>query len=249
MKSEHWKNCSAHAAEMKNAHIRDVVDTKKESEGIATTQNITINFRKQLLDANSWNSLFALAESKQLKSKIDALLSGEVVNPTEGRAALHTALREPKGSTLAGKETNDSVHIELEKLAKVVTDLRSGNLKGSTDKAFTDIVYLGVGGSNLGPEFILSALQEFDQVTSNTPTVHFVSCMDGVQLMRVLTTLNAETTLMVICSKSFGTKDTLLNAETLLSWFADNFGDKQIGLDKHCIGISSNPERMTYSQR
>jgi len=126
----------------------------------------------------------------------------------------------------------------------IINQIRSGQWQGSTGKNFTDVVFLGVGGSNLGPQFIIEALDEFDENTDGVPDVHFVSAMDGIQLTRILKGLNPETTMMIVCSKSFGTKDTLLNADTMLSWFADSLGSQQSALETHTLGISSNPVRM-----
>jgi len=216
------------------------------SSALSISKNgINLNFQKQLLTDDAWKALLEFAEYKQVKVKVKALLSGDIVNPTENRPALHSALREPLNDHLSSKEINHAVHLELDKLEAFVDSLRSGSMLGSTGKAFTDIVYLGVGGSNLGPEFVLSSLKEFESVTEQTPNLHFVSCMDGIQLMRALEDLDTETTLMVVCSKSFGTKDTLLNAETMLAWFEATLASKQAALDKHCIGLSCKPERMS----
>jgi len=226
------------------ADLHELVESQ-EAEYEVSTNNLNVNFSKQLLTNEAWNTLLNFAKEKQLKQKIHALLSGEIVNPTEGRAALHTALREPKDSGFSQTDKRVAVHAELKKLEEWVEKLQQGSCLGSTGKVITDVVYFGVGGSNLGPEFVIDSLAEFETQSLSVPKVHFVSCMDGIQLLRVLKQLNAEQTLMVICSKSFGTKDTLLNAQTMLQWFTKELNSDTAALESHTLGISSNPERMS----
>lgn len=235
------------------AEVLSQASLKNLCEENSSNYSLTINglrydFSKQLLTEETLQHLLAIAEQVGLKQKIANLLTGELVNLTEGRAALHTALREPQDSERTSKfastEINTLVHQELDKLENIVDALRAGAMQGATGRAFTDVVFLGVGGSNLGPQFVLNALHEFDHSEAQVPNVHLVSAMDGIQLARLLKGLNAETSLMVVCSKSFGTKDTLLNAETMLSWFAEHLASNEKALMHHALGISSNSDRM-----
>ncbi len=239
-----WSQCENHASKIHSTSIKDLVATNKFSTKVETG-GMRLDFQKQYLNSEVLNSLFELAELNDLEQRKKDLFGGAIVNPTEGRQALHTALRaSDKDSNLVPEDIFAQVTYELNKLEVMVDAIVSGDMKGSTGKAFTDLVYIGVGGSNLGPEFVLSALDEFKIKNFDYFNIHFVSAMDGLQLVEVLGDLNAETTLMAICSKSFGTKDTLLNAQTMLQWFKHELGSKDCGMQYHTLGISANPQRM-----
>ena len=243
-KKQVWKQCEDLAGLVKQASIRDLVEKETISEKIHT-DGLSLDFQKQLINTDALNSLFDLTEICELNQKKKDLFSGAIVNPTEARPALHTALRaSSSNSNLVPEDIFAQVSYELNKLESMVNAIVSGDMKGSTGKAFTDLVYIGVGGSNLGPEFVLSALDEFKIKNFDYFNIHFVSAMDGLQLVQVLENLNAETTLMAVCSKSFGTKDTLLNAQTMLQWFKHELGSKDCGMQYHVLGISANPQRM-----
>jgi len=243
MNSEQWKICQQLAEQAQSQSLANL--SQNLSEYDVSTEGIGLNFKKQHLNTEILTALHALANESNLQQKKKNLFSGAVVNPTEGRPALHTALRaSSRDSNLVPEEIFAQVTYELNKLETMVDAIVSGDMKGSTGKAFTDLVYLGVGGSNLGPEFVLDALDEYKIKNFDYFNVHFVSAMDGLQLVKVLENLNAETTLMAVCSKSFGTKDTLLNAQTMLQWFSHELGSKDCGMQYHTLGISANPQRM-----
>ncbi|NNM13261.1 MAG: glucose-6-phosphate isomerase [Gammaproteobacteria bacterium] len=243
--SDAWERCAALAREIHSTSIKEQL---KQGPDIATTiqdSGLTLDYKKQFFNESVMNALLDLARDSNLAQKKKDLFSGAIVNPTEERPALHTALRTSrKNHNLVPDEVYAAVQHELDKVEQMSDAILNGELKGASGKAFTDLVYLGVGGSNLGPEFVLSALHEYKTDESNHLRIHFVSAMDGLQLMPLLESLDAETTLMAVCSKSFGTKDTLLNANTLLAWFAKHLGSTEKGLQHHTLGVSANPVRM-----
>lgn len=209
-----------------------------------TVEGIHFDYSKQCLDQNVKEALIELANACDLKQKIARLYQGDKVNSSEDRAALHTALRLPKTAQLShqGVDVVAEVHDSLEKAAVMVDRIRNGIWRGYSGKAITDVVNIGVGGSDLGPVMTNTALDEW---ADSTIKVHFVSNMDGTQLGSLLERLNPETTLFIISSKSFGTVDTLSNAQTARAWLFSTGASQATLLRRHFIGISANPERVS----
>ena len=209
-----------------------------------TVEGIYFDYSKQCLDQNVKEALIELANACDLKQKIARLYQGDKVNSSENRAALHTALRLPKTAQLLhqGVDVVAEVHDSLEKAAVMVDRIRNGIWRGYSGKAITDVVNIGVGGSDLGPVMTNTALDEWADSNIN---VHFVSNMDGTQLGSLLERLNPETTLFIISSKSFGTVDTLSNAQTARAWLFSTGASQATLLRRHFIGISANPERVS----
>lgn len=205
---------------------------------------IYMDYSKQILTDEILQTLIALAHERGLLAHIKSLLSGEKVNDTENRAALHTALRLPKDVAffVKKKDLNQAVQESLDKVARLSERIRQGVWRGYSGAAITDVVNIGVGGSDLGPLMVTRALAEWADTSIN---VHFVSNMDGTQLDGLLKVLNPETTLFILSSKSFGTKDTLSNAQTALLWLLKNHNNKASVLRRHFIGISTNAEKMS----
>lgn len=209
-----------------------------------TVEGIYFDYSKQCLDQDVKKALIELANACDLKQKIAQLYQGDKVNSSEDRAALHTALRLPKTAQLSheGVDVVAEVHDSLEKAAVMVDRIRNGIWRGYSGKAITDVVNIGVGGSDLGPVMTNTALDEW---ADSTIKVHFVSNMDGTQLGSLLERLNPETTLFIISSKSFGTVDTLSNAQTARAWLFSTGASQATLLRRHFIGISANPERVS----
>lgn len=205
---------------------------------------IYFDYSKQCLDESVKQQLIQLAEVCGLPQRIQSLYQGDKVNTSEDRAALHTALRLPKTAKLShqGVDVVAEVHDSLDKAADLVSRIRNGIWRGYSGKAITDVVNIGVGGSDLGPVMANTALDEW---ADSDIEVHFVSNMDGTQLGSLLERLNPETTLFIISSKSFGTVDTLSNAETARAWLLSTGASKTTLLRRHFIGISANPERVS----
>lgn len=210
----------------------------------AESHDLTLDFSKQLLDTSTLNELINLAHACELSTKISQLQSGSMVNPTENRAALHTALRLPASEKLMlnNNDINHPIQVSLNKTEQIVDRLNNKIWRGFSGKAITDVVNIGVGGSDLGPLMCTFALEEFATSQINT---HFVSSIDGTQLSQKLKHLNPETCIFIISSKSFTTIDTMSNAQTALAWICQSCQDETLAKKNHFIGISSKPEKMT----
>lgn len=227
-----------------NLHHYFAADSNRGQKFSAAACDIYMDFSKQAIDDESLLKLIQLADACELSQKIKALLAGEKVNDTEQRAALHTALRLPKGEPLIvdGVDVGQQVHDSLNRCEALVHRIRSGIWRGYSGKAIYDVVNIGVGGSDLGPLMATTALSEWADTDIH---VHFVSNMDGTQLESLLKKLNPQTTLFIISSKSFGTVDTLSNAKTALSWLLAAYAHKPTILRRHFIGISTRPDKMS----
>lgn len=206
--------------------------------------DLTFDYSKHRVNQDIIQSLVAWAEAKDLKEWIKQLFSQELINYTEQRAAMHWALRLPK-NTVQFSELSMQVNEQLDRMFRLVEKIHAGQYRGVTGEVIQDVVNIGVGGSDLGPLMVTHALSDFKVPTAKPLDVHFVSTMDGSQLSDLLHQLRPETTLFIISSKSFGTIDTLSNAETARLWLEKALGDRYCVLKSHFIGVSTKPERMT----
>lgn len=223
-------------------------DAERTTRFSTQAGSLYMDYSKQCIDETVVAQLLGLAESCDLAGRIKDLMQGAMVNTSEQRAALHTALRLPATAKLEveGQDVVADVHNSLLQVERLSTRIRKGTWRGFSGKAITDVVNIGVGGSDLGP---LMAATTLDEWADTEIVVHFVSNMDGSQLDNLLKRLNAETTLFIISSKSFGTVDTLSNAKTALSWLLTTAkrraGSENSVLRRHFIGISANVHKMT----
>ena len=183
-------------------------------------------------------------DSKLLKEWIKRLFTEESINYTEGRAAMHWALRLPKDDQ-DYPELAEQVHQQLDRMYQLVEKIHAGQCRGATGEVIQDVVNIGVGGSDLGPLMVSHALSDYKVSTAKPLKVHFVSTMDGSQLSDLLHQLRPETTLFIISSKSFGTIDTLSNAQTVRHWLEKDLGTQKSVVQHHFIGVSTKPEKMT----
>ena len=172
-----------------------------------------LDFSKNLLDNSIWAELLVLAEQSPLQSHRAAMFAGESINTTENRAVLHAALRaEPEdGKNAEERERIAQVKAQLQAVKLASSKIRSGQWLGSTGKAITDVVNIGIGGSDLGPKLACAALEEYAHPDIN---LHFISNVDGAEILTTLNRLNPETTLVAVASKTFTTQETLLS----LAW-------------------------------
>ncbi|WP_045443131.1 glucose-6-phosphate isomerase [Psychrobacter sp. JCM 18902] len=246
--SKYWQQLQELAAQPWSLDKLFTQDTERTSRFSTQVGALYMDYSKQCIDEQVLASLLQLAESCELPTRIDALMQGAMVNTSEERAALHTALRLPESAKLDvdGQNVVADVHDSLSQVARLSERVRSGTWRGFSGKAITDVVNIGVGGSDLGPLMATTALDEWADTDIE---VHFVSNMDGTQLDNLLKHLNPETTLFIISSKSFGTVDTLSNAKTALSWLLATAklraGTEDSVLRRHFIGISANSEKMS----
>ena len=242
-----WTKLSASTERLSRVHLRDLLRSSHRFEQLSfSAANLLLDISRQRLDTQVFQELLELAHERNLKPAIDALLRGDVVNPTENRPALHSALRMPKTTKLIvdGDDLVIGVQATLDRMQTFVDKLHAGQWRGYSGRAITDVVNIGVGGSDLGPLMVCEALHEFKPEAANAINVHFVSSMDGSQLSNLLVELNPENTLFVLASKSFGTLDTLANASTALDWLEQRSGlDRQLLSRQHVIGVTASPEK------
>lgn len=207
-------------------------------------QQLFFDYSKQRVDQQVVDQLIHFAEQQQLESWIQRLFSPEAINYTEQRAAMHWALRLPKQNPQHA-ELALAVQQQLKRMYALVDKIHAGQYRGATGEVIQDVVNIGVGGSDLGPLMATHALSDFKVKTSKPLHVHFVSTMDGSQLSDLLHQLRPETTLFIISSKSFGTIDTLSNAQTVRLWLEKALGKQEKVLKNHFIGVSTKPEKMS----
>lgn len=214
------------------------------SQFAVSADRLLLDISKQRITDQTQALLLQLAEQQDLTRWIDDLFRGAPINSSEGRAALHTALRADPG--IAGDDpVAAEVQANIDKMAALVDRIHRHQWRGFSGKPITDVVNLGVGGSDLGPQMACHALEEFRVEGARDLQLHFVSSIDGSQLAELLKHLNQETTLFIISSKSFTTIDTLANADTAKRWLAQKIDNPTVLLNQHFIGCSSCPVKMT----
>ena len=236
--SPEWTRLKALAERNGKAGIASLLEDESRLERFtASTGGLYLDFSKHPVTDEMLDALLELAAASQLKERIDQLVSGAIVNVSEGRAALHTGLRNPEPRLPNGFAAHTLA--ERDKLAAMSGAIRSGSWTGHTGKAITDVINIGIGGSDLGPAMVTAALREYH----DGPRIHFISNVDGAEILSLLPGLDAETTLVSISSKTFTTQETMLNAATALAWLAGKLGIKSVAASPHCIGITGSPEQ------
>ncbi|MDF4356024.1 glucose-6-phosphate isomerase, partial [Vibrio parahaemolyticus] len=235
-----WKALTAHFEsaqdmDLKELFAQDAARFDKYSARFGS--DILVDYSKNLINEETLKHLFALANETELKSAIEAMFSGEAINQTEGRAVLHTALRNRTNTPVMvdGEDVMPAVNAVLEKMKSFTDRVIGGEWKGYTGKAITDIVNIGIGGSDLGPYMVTEALAPY----KNHLNLHFVSNVDGTHIVETLKKVNPETTLFLIASKTFTTQETMTNAHTARDWFLESAGD-QAHVAKHFAALSTN---------
>ncbi len=238
-----WKNLEAHAAELGNRHLRQLfADDPQRFERLSVnTLDFLYDFTRQRLTRNTLELLLALARDRDLDGRIAALFAGEAVNNTEGRAAMHMALRNRSEGPMhvAGRNVMPEVRAELAKIRAFVTGVHEGRITGAKGARFTDVVNIGIGGSDLG---IVMATEALGRYRNRAIRLHCVSNIDGVELAEVMDKVNPATTLFVICSKTFTTLETLSNANSARQWIAGELGEGAVG--RHFVAVSTNHAAM-----
>ncbi len=205
------------------------------------TENYLFDYSKNLVDAKTLELLLQLAEESQLKKAIGKMFSGDKINETEDRAVLHTALRDfsDKEILVDGENIKPAIKKVLDHMKAFSESVISGSHKGFTGKEITDVVNVGIGGSDLGPVMVCSALKHF----KTRLNVHFVSNVDGNHMAEVVKDLDPETTLFIVASKTFTTQETMTNANSAKEWFLKS-GAKNEDVAKHFVALSTNIEAV-----
>jgi glucose-6-phosphate isomerase len=248
-KTSQWNKLKLHFEQsLKNIDMIELFSTPNRVELLTKEfDQLFVDYSKQKLEQKTINLLIELAEKVELRAAIEELVQGGKVNSTENRSALHTALRLQPNEKLFvdGIDINESIQDELSDMSRLIDDLTLGNWRGYSGKPITDIVNLGVGGSDLGPLLVCHALDEFKFDYLNKINIHFASTMDGSQVSQLFEKLNPETTVFVIVSKSFSTVDTLSNAASAKTWLLQHCNNSDLINKQHFIGISTTEKKMS----
>ncbi|MGN8434316.1 glucose-6-phosphate isomerase [Helicobacter pylori] len=233
-----------HYEEIKEVHMRDWFSKDKEraSRYFVQLESLSLDYSKNRLNDTTLKLLFELANDCSLKEKIEAMFKGKKINTTEKRAVLHTALRSLNDAEilLDNMEVLKSVRSVLKRMRAFSDSVRSGKRLGYTNQVITDIVNIGIGGSDLGALMVCTALKRYGHPRLK---MHFVSNVDGTQILDVLEKINPASTLFIVASKTFSTQETLTNALTARKWFVERSGDEK-HIAKHFVAVSTNKEAV-----
>ena len=237
-----WKKLEEHFKVSKNQDIKAYFDQdKNRANNFGITWNdFFVDYSKNRISQETMNLLLELAKEVNLKDAIQKYFDGDLINETEGRAVLHTALRAKKSDSVLvdGVNVIPEVYEVKEKIKLFTEAVISGTKKGYTGKKFTDVVNIGIGGSDLGPAMVVEALKFY----GNHLKMHFVSNVDGDHVYETLKHLDPETTLFVVVSKTFTTQETLSNATTIKKWFLKHATQKDVA--SHFAAVSTNTEKI-----
>ncbi|NHA80381.1 glucose-6-phosphate isomerase [Helicobacter pylori] len=233
-----------HYEEIKEVHMRDwfFKDKERASRYFVQLESLSLDYSKNRLNDTTLKLLFELANDCSLKEKIEAMFKGEKINTTEKRAVLHTALRSLNDTEilLDNMEVLKSIRSVLKRMRAFSDSVRSGKRLGYTNQVITDIVNIGIGGSDLGALMVCTALKRYGHPRLK---MHFVSNVDGTQILDVLEKINPASTLFIVASKTFSTQETLTNALTARKWFVERSGDEK-HIAKHFVAVSTNKEAV-----
>ena len=235
-----WKSLEAHKAELSNITIQDLFKQEKnrfEDYSLTFNNQILVDFSKNNINQTTLSLLRQLAQECALDSAKEAMFTGEKINRTENRAVLHTALRNRTNTPVLvdGKDVMPEVNTVLAKMKDFCQRIISGEWKGYTGKAITDVVNIGIGGSDLGPYMVTEALRPY----KNHLNMHFVSNVDGTHIAETLKKVNPETTLFLVASKTFTTQETMTNAQSARDWLLKAAKDES-AVAKHFAALSTN---------
>lgn len=236
-----WQQLTDHFNEIKDVKIQDLYkDEARKNDFSLRLNDLSVDFSKNRITSKTLNLLVNLAKEVGLKEAIESQFNGGVINVTEQRAVLHTALRSNSEEPVLvdGKNIKPQIQTALRKIRSFSNKVISGKWKGYTGKSITDVVNIGIGGSDLGPDMIVTSLKYY----KNHLNTHFVSNVDGDHVSEVMKQLNPETTLFVIVSKTFTTQETITNAETLKNWFLKSA--TIFDIPKHFVAVSTNLEAV-----
>jgi glucose-6-phosphate isomerase len=237
-----WQQLKAHAQKMQACHMNTLFaeDDQRFDRFSIQLPRLLLDYSKNLIDQDTLGLLMQLARDTDVEQWRDKMFAGERINFTEDRAVLHVALRDRSGQPLIvdGEDVSEQVKKELQVMETFVAKVRQGSWKGYSGKRITDIVNIGVGGSNLGPQMVTEALKN---ESDNSVSVHYVSNVDGAQIADILRPLNPEKVLFVVSSKTFTTTETMTNARTAMNWLV-SASFAQSAVAKHFVAVTANNE-------
>ena len=241
-KTKAWSKLQSHFLELKDCHLKKLFKTnpKRADELTVIWDDFYVDFSKNRITKKTLSILIDLANELNLKDAILKYFEGDIINQTEGRAVLHTALRASKNAAIFvdGENVIPSVYAVKKKIKNFTDAVTNGNHKGFSGKQITDVVNIGIGGSDLGPAMVVDSLQFY----KNQLNTHFVSNVDGDHYQEVIKNLNPETTLFVIVSKTFTTQETLSNANSIREWFLQSQPKEAVA--NHFVAVSINVESV-----
>ena len=240
-----WKTLCKHQETISALHMRNLfeADPKRFETFSLKLDDLLLDYSKNRITEETLELLFQIGREAKIESWRDSMFAGEKINITEDRAVLHTALRNRSNAPVYvdGHDVMPDVNAVLAQMRTFSEKVRSGEWKGYTGKAITDIINIGIGGSDLGPVMVCDALKPYARPDLN---VHFVSNIDGAHLMRALEKCNPETTLVIVASKTFTTQETMTNARSARAWFLDSAKD-EAHIAKHFVALSTNAKAVT----
>ncbi|CAE7429075.1 PGIC1 [Symbiodinium natans] len=243
MASGLWNDLKGQVPKMKSAHLRSLMQDQARNDSMFVQNGpMVLDYCRQKVDSETMSKLFELADKTGVEQRKAKMFAGERINQTEGRAVLHPALRAPRSASvcLDGENVVPEVWKVLDAMKAFSDKVRSGEWKGFTGKALTDVVCIGIGGSYLGVEFVYEALKTDPEAAAAAQgrKLRFLANVDPIDVQRALEGLNAETTLVVIISKTFTTAETMLNAKTVKAWLVKELGSADC-VAKHVVACST----------
>jgi len=236
-----WKALTSHFNKIKNIEMKEMFSSQNRVKDLTINwDDFTVDFSKNRLNDETLELLLDLASQCHLKDSIDKQYIGEKINQTEKRSVLHTAVRTDGNEKIIIENKNivPSILESRQKIKNFTNDILSGKITGVTNKEFTDVVNIGIGGSDLGPDMVVEGLKYY----SSKLKPHFISNVDGDHVLEILKELNPETTLFIVVSKTFTTLETLTNANTVKNWLIKSLGEKSI--QNHFAAVSTNAEEI-----
>ena len=240
-----WQALRDHHATMRSVHLRNLFadDPKRGERMTAEAAGVLLDYSKNRIDDETLCLLVELAEQSGLRGRIDAMFRGEKINVTENRAALHVALRAPKGASIVvdGENVVPEVHAVLDKMAEFANCIRNGEWKGHTGKRIRNVINIGIGGSDLGPVMAYEALKFY---SDRAMTFRFVSNVDGTDFIEATRDLDAAETLFIVSSKTFTTLETMTNAHSARDWLLGGLGGDARAVARHFVAVSTNAGKV-----
>ncbi|MGD8174380.1 glucose-6-phosphate isomerase [Marinimicrobium sp. ARAG 43.8] len=238
-----WQSLVQHAQTLRQSELKSLFadDSSRFDSFSIQAPNLLLDYSKNLITEETRKGLLTLAEASAVADWRDRMFAGEHINRTEDRAVLHVALRDKSGAPLMvdGKDVRPQVERELNHMKALVDSVRSGEWTGFSGERITDVVSIGIGGSNLGPLMVTEALDAYSDDTLN---MHYVSNVDGFQIAQVLERVKPGNTLFIVASKTFTTLETITNANTAREWFLKG-GGSETTTSQHFVAVSSNVEK------
>ena len=242
-KCKAWKKLAKHYKLIRDIEMRDMFakDPQRSERYNINLESMIVDYSKNRINDKTMSYLLSLARECELPKKIEDMFKGEKINQTEKRAVLHVALRNRENSPIYvdGKNVMPDVNAVLAKMRKFSEDVRLGKFVGYTGKKLTNIVNIGIGGSDLGPKMAVEALRKY---WAKDIKCYFISNIDGTACSEVLSQINPEETLFIVCSKTFTTIETLTNAQTCRKWLVDALGEHAVA--KHFVAVSTNAKEV-----